>query len=165
MRLVFFFFFLTVDVLLVVWASKKQGSASNSGTHVAGRKSSMDLLLRYLRESLMHAPYLELVVAIEQCLIQQVAHDLGAGGHGVNKIAAYQPGLGLIPKSHSAGAAHGEKWIEESATGVDRDALLDSHQARVGGQGADFSAVLPGARVHGTHHRHGGPGQAFPNRV
>src|SRR5260370_5136684 len=59
MGLVFFFFFLTADVWLGVWARRKQGAARSSRTHAAARKSRMELFLRYLRGSFMHRPCLE----------------------------------------------------------------------------------------------------------
>ena len=63
----FFFFFFAVEVWLVVvvWQSRKYGAAESSNTPVAARRHRIKLWLHYLREFLLHASYLKLIVPVK----------------------------------------------------------------------------------------------------
>src|SRR6266851_600727 len=77
----------------------------------------------------------------------------------MDEVGADHGGVAIVPEGHGAVAAHGLIGVEEAASGLFGDALLDDDDLGDGAHGGDLvSAAL--AAVHGAHDEDGGVGES-----
>src|SRR5262249_31565750 len=103
------------------------------------------------------------VVSANDCVIDQVADNLGAPGGRMRVITAHKLGPGVAPPGDSAIAAHSGVCIKECAAGLGRYGALVAYQARDRRSGEDAAAFTPRAAVHRRDQHYGSMRKGRPN--
>ncbi len=97
-------------------------------------------------------------VAYQELAGEKLGDDAGSLRGGVDEVGADHGGVALIPAGHGAAAAHGLVGVEEAATGLLGDALLDGDDLGDGAHGG-YLVAAAFAAVHRTHDEDGRVGE------